>query len=140
MQQNRTFKNIDGIKFLNHQGGCGGIRQDAAILGKLLAAYADHANVAGVTVLSLGCQNLQTADFLNDLKERNPRFAKPLFIFEQQQSQSEDVYKRQDMYYAAQDPVALVGEKREPPKVEFQPVTDATPIFRNCLLYTSRCV
>lgn len=90
MQQNRTFKNIDGIKFLNHQGGCGGIRQDAAILGKLLAAYADHANVAGVTVLSLGCQNLQTADFLNDLKERNPRFAKPLFIFEQQQSQSEE--------------------------------------------------
>ncbi|MFX8704234.1 UxaA family hydrolase, partial [Acinetobacter baumannii] len=45
---------------------------------------------AGVTVLSLGCQNLQTQDFLNDLKERNPNFNKPLFVFEQQQSQSEE--------------------------------------------------
>jgi altronate hydrolase len=33
----RPFKNVDGIKFLNHQGGCGGTRQDAGILGKLLA-------------------------------------------------------------------------------------------------------
>ncbi|WP_303890371.1 UxaA family hydrolase [Terrimonas ferruginea] len=87
---NRVFPNVDGIKFLNHQGGCGGIRQDAAILSKLLAAYADHPNVAGVTVLSLGCQNLQVADFLKDLKERNPKFDKPLHIFEQQQSQSEE--------------------------------------------------
>ncbi len=86
----RVFKNVDGIKFLNHQGGCGGTRQDAAILGKLLAAYADHPNVAGVTVLSLGCQNLQVQDLKNDLKERNPGFDKPLYIFEQQQSQSED--------------------------------------------------
>ena len=86
----RLFKNVDGIKFLNHQGGCGGIRQDAAILSKLLSAYADHPNVAGVTVLSLGCQNLQTNDFLNDLKQRNPNFDKPLYIFEQQQSQSEE--------------------------------------------------
>ncbi|RYY90834.1 MAG: altronate dehydratase, partial [Chitinophagaceae bacterium] len=86
----RVFRNVDGIKFLNHQGGCGGIRQDAAILSKLLAAYADHPNVGGITVLSLGCQNLQTNDFLSDLKERNPAFNKPLYIFEQQQSQSEE--------------------------------------------------
>jgi altronate hydrolase len=90
IQKERPFKNVDGIKFLNHQGGCGGIRQDAAVLSKLLAAYADHPNVAGVTVLSLGCQNLQVHDFTNDLKERNPQFDKPLFIFEQQQSQSEE--------------------------------------------------
>jgi altronate hydrolase len=88
--RSRLFKNVDGIKFLNHQGGCGGIRQDAAVLSKLLAAYADHPNVAGVTVLSLGCQNLQTQDFISDLKERNPNFDKPLYIFEQQQSQSEE--------------------------------------------------
>lgn len=86
----RFFKNVDGIKFLNHNGGCGGIRQDAAILGKLLAAYADHPNVGGVTVLSLGCQNLQVQDFLTDLRQRNPKFDKPLYIFEQQQSQSEE--------------------------------------------------
>ena len=86
----RPFKNVDGIKFLNHQGGCGGIRQDAAVLSKLLAAYADHPNVAGVTVLSLGCQNLQVQDFMDDLKTRNPLFDKPMFVFEQQQSQSEE--------------------------------------------------
>ena len=72
ISSNRLFKNVDGIKFLNHQGGCGGTRQDAAILGKLLAAYANHPNVAGVTVLSLGCQNLQVEDFKNDLKNSIP--------------------------------------------------------------------
>ncbi len=86
----RLFPNVDGIKFLNHQGGCGGTRQDAGILGKLLASYANHPNVAGVTVLSLGCQHLQTADFLKELKNFNPEFDKPLYIFEQQQSQSEE--------------------------------------------------
>jgi len=89
--QQRVFKNVDGIKFLNHQGGCGGIRQDAAILSKLLASYADHPNVGGITVLSLGCQNLQVQDFLTDLKERAPQFDKPLHIFEQQQVGNEEV-------------------------------------------------
>ena len=86
----RPFKHVDGIKFLNHQGGCGGTRQDAAVLSKLLAAYANHPNVAGITLLSLGCQNLQVSDFINDLKALNPGFDKPLLIFEQQQSQSEE--------------------------------------------------
>jgi altronate hydrolase len=86
----RLFKNVDGIKFLNHQGGCGGTRQDAGILGKLLAAYADHPNVAGVTILSLGCQNLQTKTLLEEIRQRNPSFHKPLYVFEQQQSQSEE--------------------------------------------------
>ncbi|MFI5133935.1 MAG: UxaA family hydrolase [Chitinophagales bacterium] len=87
---NRIFKNVDGIKFLNHEGGCGGTRQDAAILGKLLAAYADHPNVAGVTILSLGCQNLQTKSLVDEIKQRNANFDKPLLIFEQQQSLSEE--------------------------------------------------
>ena len=89
-RSSRPFPNVDGIKFLNHQGGCGGIRQDSAILSKLLAAYADHPNVGGVTILSLGCQNLQLKDFMNDLKAQNPAFDKPLYIFEQQQSLSEE--------------------------------------------------
>lgn len=89
-QQNRLFKNIDGIKFLNHTGGCGGTRQDTHSLSKLLTAYADHPNVAGVTLLSLGCQHLQIEMFKKDLFERNPNFDKPLYIFEQQKSQSEE--------------------------------------------------
>ena len=89
-QSKRVFKNIDGIKFLNHNGGCGGTRQDASTLSKLLAAYADHANVAGITLLSLGCQHLQIDDFKKDLLERNPKFDKPLIVFEQQNTKSEE--------------------------------------------------
>ncbi len=89
-QPNRLFPNIDGIKFLNHQGGCGGTREDSATLSRLLAAYADHPNVAGITMLSLGCQHLQASEFLEEVKQRNPSFNKPLLIFEQQQSQSEE--------------------------------------------------
>jgi altronate hydrolase len=86
----RIFKNVDGIRFLNHDGGCGGIRQDSAVLGKLLAAYANHPNVGGITILSLGCQHLQSTELLDDIKKSNPGFDKPVFIFEQQQSQSEE--------------------------------------------------
>ena len=89
VQPKRYFEHVDGIKFLNHAGGCGGTRQDAATLGKLLASYACHPNVGGVTILSLGCQHLQVQDFLDELKKLDPAFAKPLYVFEQQQSQSE---------------------------------------------------
>jgi altronate hydrolase len=87
---NRIFKNVDGIKFLNHQGGCGGTRQDSSTLSALLASYANHPNVGGITVLSLGCQHLQSQDFINDVKKQNPSFDKPLLVFEQQQSVSEE--------------------------------------------------
>jgi altronate hydrolase len=86
----RLFKNVDGIKFLNHQGGCGGTRQDSAILENLLAAYADHPNVGGITVLSLGCQHLQVDTFVDTIKKRNPHFDKPIHVFEQQGPMSEE--------------------------------------------------
>ncbi|MES2005772.1 MAG: altronate dehydratase family protein [Bacteroidota bacterium] len=89
-QNDRYFKNVDGIKFLNHTGGCGGTRQDSETLSALLAAYADHPNVGGITVLSLGCQHLQIKNFLADLTKRNPAFDKPMYIFEQQQAASEE--------------------------------------------------
>ncbi len=90
-KQKRLFENIDGVKFLNHQGGCGGTRQDADTLGKLLAAYADHPNVGGVTILSLGCQHLQLSQLKEEIKRRNPHFDKPLLVFEQQQIQNEEL-------------------------------------------------
>jgi len=86
---NRVFKNVDGIKFLNHTGGCGGTRQDSLVLSKLLSAYANHPNVAGITVMSLGCQHLQLDEFKQELLLRDPNFNKPYFTFEQQSSQSE---------------------------------------------------
>ena len=44
-----------------------------------------------------------------------------------------------DMYYAAKDPVALSGEKREPPKVEFKTVDESTPQFRNFYFRNITC-
>ncbi len=110
----RVFKNVDGIKFLNHQGGCGGTRQDAATLSKLLAAYADHPNVAGVTILSLGCQNLQTQNLLDDIKKHNPVFDKPLYVFEQQQSQSEEQLITESIRKTFEGLVAINQLERKP--------------------------
>ncbi|RZJ81433.1 MAG: altronate dehydratase [Flavobacterium sp.] len=88
--EKRTFENVDGIKFLNHTGGCGGTRQDSETLSKLLAAYACHPNVAGITVLSLGCEHLQLKKFREDLLLREPNFDKPMVLLAQQESYSEE--------------------------------------------------
>ena len=82
--QQRLFKNVDGIKFLTHDLGCGGTRQDAQALCGLLAGYVTHPNVAGATVLSLGCQNAQVAMLEEEIAKRSPDFDKPLYILEQQ--------------------------------------------------------
>ncbi|MCC9168202.1 UxaA family hydrolase [Pontibacter harenae] len=87
--QRRIFENIDGIKFLTHEGGCGGIRQDSEALCALLAGYINNPNVAGATVLSLGCQNAQTSILEEKLQKINPNFAKPLVILEQQKEGTE---------------------------------------------------
>jgi altronate hydrolase len=80
----KIFPNIDGIKFLTHTLGCGGIRQDSSALCGLLAGYITHPNVAGATVLSLGCQNAEVKTLEEEILKRDPRFNKPLFIFDQQ--------------------------------------------------------
>jgi altronate hydrolase len=87
--RNRLFENIDGIRFLLHEGGCGGTREDSNNLCGLIAGYIHHPNVAGATVLSLGCQNAQIAILQEEIRKRDPKFGKPLFILEQQRSGSE---------------------------------------------------
>ena len=84
LNQQRLFPNVDGIKFLTHEGGCGGTRQDAQALCGLLAGYITHPNVAGATVLSLGCQNAQVSMLQEEIKNRDVNFSKPLYILEQQ--------------------------------------------------------
>ncbi len=79
-----VFGNIE-VKFITHQGGCGGIRQDAELLAKLLAGYVNNPNVAGATVLGLGCQNLEVSIFKEALHTINPNLDKPVLIYEQQQ-------------------------------------------------------
>lgn len=85
----RIFPNIDGIRFLTHEGGCGGTRQDAQALCGLLAGYISHPNVAGATVLSLGCQNAQSGMLMSELRARDPNLHKPVLIFDQQSSGSD---------------------------------------------------
>jgi polygalacturonase len=45
-----------------------------------------------------------------------------------------------DMYYMAKDPVVLLGEKRELPKVEMKPVDETTPQFRNFHISNVYCL
>jgi altronate hydrolase len=85
----KLFENLDGIRFLLHEGGCGGTREDSENLCGLIAGYLHHPNVAGATVLSLGCQHAQIEILRTAIRRRNPAFDKPLFIFEQQKSGSE---------------------------------------------------
>jgi altronate hydrolase len=77
------------IKFLSHGLGCGGTRDDAQALCGLLAGYVTHPNVAGATILSLGCQNAEVALLEQEILKRRPAFDKPLLIFEQQKYPSE---------------------------------------------------
>jgi len=87
----RVFPNVDGVRFLTHQGGCGGTRQDAQALCGLLAGYIHHPNVAGATVLSLGCQNAQSSMLMDELRSRDPELTKPVLFFDQQRSGRETV-------------------------------------------------
>lgn len=82
--EERLFENIEGIKFLNHQTGCGGTRTDSQALCALIAGYINNPNVAGATILSLGCQNAQSSFMEEKLRLINPDFKKPLIILEQQ--------------------------------------------------------
>jgi altronate hydrolase len=89
LQQNlvaseRLFPNVDGVKFLAHDGGCGCNRQDSDALCGVLAGYITHPNVAGATILSLGCQHAQFELLEKEIKKRSPNFDKPLYFFEQQ--------------------------------------------------------
>jgi len=91
LQADRLFSNVDGVKFLNHTLGCGGTKDDAQALCGLLAGYITHPNVAGATVLSLGCQNAQVAILKDKIYNRDAMFSKPLVVLEQQEIGNESL-------------------------------------------------
>ena len=99
----KIFPNLDGVRFLTHQLGCGGTRQDARALCGLLAGYIHHPNVAGATVLSLGCQNAQSGILMEELRALDPALRKPVLIFDQQKSGHESTLIEQalDQTFAA---------------------------------------
>lgn len=87
--KNPLFKNVEGIQFLTHNGGCGGSTSDAEALCHLLAGYINNPNVAGATVLSLGCQHAQVRILQEALEKMAPNLQKPVYFLEQQKSASE---------------------------------------------------
>ncbi len=110
----RLFENVDGIRFLLHQGGCGGTREDSNNLCGLIAGYIHHPNVAGATVLSLGCQHAQIGILREELRKRNPTFDKPLYILEQQRSGSEAVMMSEAIRQTFQGLVEANKARRTP--------------------------
>jgi len=115
VQQQAVFPNVT-LRFITHQGGCGGTREDAELLAKLLAGYVNNPNVAGATVLSLGCQNLQIDIFKKALKDHNPFNEKPIHILEQQQLGTTDALMEEAIRktYASLEEVNAITRKPAP--------------------------
>ncbi len=113
----RLFKNVDGIRFLLHEGGCGGTREDSNNLCGLIAGYINHPNVAGATVLSLGCQHAQVDILREQISTRNPKLNKPLVVLEQQKSGSEFVMLSDAIQRTFEGLVEADKARREPAAV-----------------------
>jgi altronate hydrolase len=116
---NRVFENLDGIRFLTHNGGCGGTRNDSETLCALLAGYIHHPNVAGATVLSLGCQNAEVKVLEAKLQRLQKSNSKPVIIFDQQQEGTTDEYISK-----------VIGETCEGLKIANQSRRSAQPISK----------
>ena len=110
----RLFKNVDGIKFLTHEMGCGCTRSDAQTLCGLIAGYVTHPNVAGATILSLGCQNAQASILQAEIAKRDPNFSKPLIILEQQKIGTETELMQQALKQTFAGLVQANQIQREP--------------------------
>jgi len=108
------FPHIDGVKFLTHDMGCGGTREDAITLCGLLAGYITHPNVAGATVLSLGCQHAQTSMLRQEITLRDPNFNKPVFILEQQELGTEKRLLEEALKQTFTGLMQTSSQKREP--------------------------
>ncbi|WP_257667778.1 UxaA family hydrolase [Parapedobacter tibetensis] len=112
--EQRLFEHVDGVKFLNHQMGCGGTRTDSDALCGLLAGYITHPNVAGATVLSLGCQHAQASILRDEIAKRDPLFDKPLYIFEQQLLGTEENLLQQALKHTFSGLVQANEQRRQP--------------------------
>ncbi|MCK5775470.1 MAG: altronate dehydratase [Bacteroidales bacterium] len=83
-RRNDIFKNVQ-VKFITHHAGCGGTRQDSDTLCRLLAGYLKNPNVAGATILSLGCQNAEVECLKNAIADIGGIGNKPLLFLDHQE-------------------------------------------------------
>jgi altronate hydrolase len=110
----RVFPNVDGIKLLTHTLGCGGTKDDARTLCGLLAGYITHANVAGATVLSLGCQNAQIDILKEEIEKRVPGFDRTVIYLEQQKIGSEKTLMTQALQQTFEGLAKANAQQRQP--------------------------
>ncbi|WP_240643820.1 UxaA family hydrolase [Antribacter gilvus] len=61
------YDDVDGVVALTHQSGCGLVptSEGGQVLLRTLRGYAEHANVAGLLVLGLGCEMIQLDTILS---------------------------------------------------------------------------
>ena len=118
MLDDQLFPNVDGVKFLNHEMGCGGTRLDSDALCGLLAGYITHPNVAGATILSLGCQHAQASILQSEIAKRDPNFNKPLYIIEQQTEGTENLLMQKALKSTFAGLALANAYKREPASLD----------------------
>ncbi|MFC6703753.1 UxaA family hydrolase [Flexivirga alba] len=58
-----AYPNVDGVVALTHRSGCGLVTESegARVLMRTLRGYAAHPNIAGLLVVGLGCEMLQSS-------------------------------------------------------------------------------
>ncbi|MBE5844979.1 MAG: altronate dehydratase [Butyrivibrio sp.] len=67
---------IDGLYAYTHPFGCSQMGDDHETTRRVLASLVRHPNAGGVLVLSLGCENLTSAQFKEELREWDGRRVK----------------------------------------------------------------
>lgn len=70
--QDLVTGSIDGLYTFTHPYGCSQTGADHAQTKRLLAALVRHPNAGAVLVLSLGCENLQHEQFVEELGKYDP--------------------------------------------------------------------
>jgi len=83
-EPNPLFPQVDGLRFLTHCAGCGNTQEDIDSLCALLANYITHPNVAGATVISLGCQKAELSTLQKEVTQRDPDGFKHVLYFDRQ--------------------------------------------------------
>lgn len=73
VKENQDLVNgsVDGLYAFTHPFGCSQMGDDHATTRKVLASLVKHPNAGGVLVLSLGCENLTSEQFKEELREWN---------------------------------------------------------------------
>lgn len=82
--QTPLFPQVDGVRFLTHNMGCGNTPEDVDSLCALLASYATHPNVTGASVISLGCQKAELTTLKEQIALHDPNGLQTIYYYDRQ--------------------------------------------------------